>query len=67
MSRHIIDNALRSFRTEIKDSVSSYFAPVRAVVKEVLRSVHEATGHETSAGRLFSRDGAPTKDRTTRH
>jgi hypothetical protein len=42
-----LDSVLASLKNEVKDSVSSYFSPVRAVVKDVAEAVHGGSAPST--------------------
>ena len=50
MTRSNIDRAMKVLTAEVKEIVASYFSPVRAVMKDMRRSVEQATRHSESAG-----------------
>lgn len=51
MTKDTLEKALSSLRNEVRESVVSYFAPVRAVVRDVSKSIESATHHVDSIDR----------------
>ena len=45
MSERTFHRVVGTLKQEVRDSVSSYFSPVRAVVHDLSKAVHEATDH----------------------
>lgn len=45
MTRETVEQVIQALKIEVFDSVSSYFAPVRAVARDVAASVHAPDRH----------------------
>ena len=54
MTRSDIDRAMRYLTKEVRESVVSYFSPVRAVIREMRKAVERASRQSDTPGESIS-------------
>ena len=56
MTKINLDRALQTIKTEVKESVTSYFSPVRAVIRDVSLSVEKGSAVRESGKTSFTKN-----------